>query len=160
VTGNDYLLLVEDDLSLVELLRHVLADEDSSIRVVHVQDGAEALDYLHARDKFQDREPCNPAVMLLDLKMPKVDGLEVLRQVKGDAHLKTIPVVILTSSKNTGDVLQAYELGANAYVAKPLDFQRFMTSIKQLVTFWMTVNQPPYPANQKMAAAPLTAVKT
>jgi len=160
VSGNNYLLLVEDDLSLVEMVRHVLADEDSSIRIVHIQDGAEALDYLHARDKFQDREPFNPAVILLDLKMPKVDGLEVLRQVKGDAQLKTIPVVILTSSKNAGDVLKAYELGANAYVAKPLDFQRFIAAIKQLVTFWMTVNQPPYPASQKMAAAPLAAVKT
>jgi CheY-like chemotaxis protein len=160
VTGNDYLLLVEDDLSLVEILRHVLAVEGSSIKIVHVQDGAEALDYLHARDKFQDRAPFNPAVILLDLKMPKVDGLEVLRQVKSDAHLKTIPVVMLTSSKNEGDVLKSYELGANAYVVKPLDFQQFIAAIKQLMTFWMRVNQPPYPTNRKMTAAPLTAVKT
>jgi CheY-like chemotaxis protein len=97
--------------------------------------------------------------MLLDLKMPKIDGLEVLRQVKNDAHLKTLPVVMLTSSKHAGDIRKCYESGANAYVVKPVDFQQFIAVIKQIVAFWMTVNQPPPVARRESTFPSLSSTK-
>ena len=106
-------------------------------------DGAEALDYLYRRGAFESRPNDLPVVVLLDLKMPKVDGLEVLRQMKSDARLKSIPVVMLTSSREERDLVESYELGSNAYVVKPVDFQQFASSIRQLGCFWAVINEPP-----------------
>lgn len=137
------ILLVEDspldaEMTLKALDTHHLANE-----VLHVRDGAEALDFLHRRGRFAGRTNGNPAVVLLDLKMPRVDGLEVLRQMKGAPALKTIPVVIMTSSREDRDLQQAYDLGVNAYVVKPVKFQAFVDAVKQVGAFWAVLNEPP-----------------
>jgi CheY-like chemotaxis protein len=108
-----------------------------------VRDGAQALDYLQRRGPHKDRGPGQPAVILLDLKMPKVDGLEVLRAVKNDAELRRVPVVMLTSSREEQDLVESYQLGVNAYVVKPVDFGQFLEAVKQLGMFWAVVNEPP-----------------
>ena len=123
---------------MAEAVANRLANE-----VVIARDGAEALDYLHRRDRFAGREPGNPALVLLDLKMPKVDGLDVLRHVKSDSNLKTIPVVVLTSSREEQDVVRSYDLGVNAYVVKPVDFHAFMDAVKLLGGFWAVLNELP-----------------
>jgi CheY-like chemotaxis protein len=137
------ILLVEDnphdlELTLIALERSQLANE-----VIVVRDGADALDYLHARGSFSNREQGNPAVVLLDLKLPKVDGLEVLAEIRGSATLKSIPVVMLTSSREEQDLIRSYELGVNAYVVKPVDFQEFVRAIADLGIFWAVLNEPP-----------------
>jgi len=137
------ILLVEDsprdaELALEALEAHHLANE-----VFHVRDGAEALDYLYRRGQFADRSNGQPAVVLLDLKMPKVDGLEVLRQMKSDPHLKMIPVVVMTSSREEQDVVNSYELGVNAYVVKPVKFHDFIDAVKLVGGFWAVINEPP-----------------
>lgn len=137
------ILLAEDNPNDVELTLTALADYNLVNHVVVVNDGAQALDYLYHRGQFQNRPNGNPAVMLLDLKMPKVDGLEVLRQVKADATLKTIPVVVLTSSREESDLVQSYQHGVNSYVVKPVDFSQFMNAIKQVGAFWAVLNEPP-----------------
>ena len=111
--------------------------------VVVVRDGAEALDYLFKRGAYASRTGGNPALVLLDLKMPKVDGIEVLRQVKANPSLKTVPVVVLTSSREEQDLLRTYDLGVNAYVVKPVDFLEFVDAVKLLGGFWAVVNEPP-----------------
>jgi len=111
--------------------------------VVVVNDGQEALDYLYCRGKYQMRSHENPVVILLDIKMPKVDGLEVLRTVKADDRMKKIPVVILTSSREESDLVESYKLGVNAYVVKPVDFQQFVDAVKKLGAFWAITNEPP-----------------
>jgi CheY-like chemotaxis protein len=111
--------------------------------VVVVSDGAEALDYMYCRGKYKLRALENPAVVLLDLKMPKVDGLEVLRTMRSDERFKQTPVVILTSSREEKDMVESYELGVNAYVVKPVDFQQFIEAVKILGGFWAVVNEPP-----------------
>jgi DNA-binding response OmpR family regulator len=108
-----------------------------------VRDGEEALDYLHRRGQHQTRQNGNPAVMLLDLKLPKVNGLEVLQQVRSDEKLKMIPVVVLTSSHEERDLVASYKLGANAYVVKPVDFHQFVNAVKELGIFWAVINEPP-----------------
>jgi CheY-like chemotaxis protein len=138
-----YILLAEDDVHVAELVQHALGAEPSPPRIVHVRDGVETLNYLYARGKFAHREPVNPAVVLLDVKMPKLDGLEVLRQIKNDARLRTTPIVMLTSSQDERDVRQSYQLGANAYVVKPVEFRRFAEALKQIECFWMKINEPP-----------------
>ena len=137
------LLLVEDSPRDAELALDALAENHLANEVVHVRDGAEALDYLHRRGPFAARPAGEPAVVLLDLKMPKVDGLEVLRQMKSDPQLKLIPVVVMTSSREEGDVLRSYELGVNAYVVKPVRFQEFVDAVKQVGGFWAVINEPP-----------------
>ena len=137
------ILLVEDSPRDAELALDALAANQLANEVVHVRDGADALDYLHRRAPFANRPEGEPAVVLLDLKMPKVDGLEVLRQMKGDPQLKLIPVVIMTSSREEGDVLRSYELGVNAYVVKPVKFGEFVDAVKQVGAFWAVVNEPP-----------------
>jgi len=137
------ILLVEDnphdlELTLIALERSQLANE-----VIVVRDGADALDYLHARGSFASREQGNPAVVLLDLKLPKVDGLEVLAEIRVSATLKSIPVVMLTSSREEQDLIRSYELGVNAYVVKPVDFQEFVRAIADLGIFWAVLNEPP-----------------
>jgi DNA-binding response OmpR family regulator len=137
------ILLVEDDPRDVELTMTALADYNLTNEVVVTHDGEEALDYLYRRGKFQTRMDQNPAVMLLDLKLPKVDGLEVLEKVKSDERLKVIPVVVLTSSREERDMVASYRLGVNAYVVKPVDFHEFVNAIKELGVFWAIINEPP-----------------
>ncbi|MEW6324982.1 MAG: response regulator [Nitrospirota bacterium] len=137
------ILLVEDNPQDVELTLAALSEHNLANNVVVARDGAEALDYLRAEGRFQGRSTGNPAVILLDLKMPKVDGLEVLRTVKADERLKIIPVVMLTSSREEPDLAECYALGVNAYVVKPVNFQEFVTAVKQLGVFWALLNEPP-----------------
>jgi CheY-like chemotaxis protein len=137
------ILLVEDDRRDVELTLAALDEYNLANKVFVVHDGAEALDYLYHRGKFQMRGGGNPVVVLLDNKMPKVGGLEVLTTMKADADLKTIPVVVLTSSRETPDLVEFYKHGVNAYVVKPVDFNEFMEAVKKLGVFWAAVNEPP-----------------
>lgn len=137
------ILLVEDnprdlELTLVALERSRLANE-----VVIQRDGAEALDYLHRRGNHRERPAGNPAVILLDLKLPKVDGLEVLEQVRANPELASVPVVMLTSSREEPDLARAYQLGVNAYVVKPVEFREFVAAISELGMFWAVLNEPP-----------------
>jgi len=137
------ILLAEDNANDVELTLAALAENNLANEVTVVRDGEEALDYLYYRGKFQDRPKANPVLVLLDLKMPKVDGMEVLRRIKNDPDLKTIPVVILTSSRMEKDLMESYNRGVNAYVVKPVDFHDFVEAIKNLGVFWAVVNEPP-----------------
>ena len=137
------ILLVEDDPRDVELTLAALRENAVTNQVVVVRDGEEALDYLYGRDDFASREPGNPVAVLLDLKLPKVDGLEVLRQVKSDPTLKKVPIVMLTSSREERDLIESYDLGVNAYVVKPVGFETFVSAVKQIGLFWAVVNQPP-----------------
>jgi len=137
------ILLVEDNLNDIELTLAALAENRLANEVVVVRDGEEALDYLYRRGIFKMRSEGLPAVVLLDLKLPKVDGLEVLEQLKADSEMKTIPVVMLTSSREEQDLVRSYKLGVNAYVVKPVDFHEFVDSIKELGLFWAVINQPP-----------------
>ena len=138
-----YILLVEDDPRDVELTLAALEQHHLANKVTIVHDGAEALDYLYRRGKFKMRTGGNPIVVLLDNKMPKVSGLEVLKTIKADEHLKVIPVVALTSSRETPDLTEFYRHGVNAYVVKPVDFSEFMKAVQQLGVFWAAVNEPP-----------------
>jgi CheY-like chemotaxis protein len=137
------ILMVEDDPRDVELTLTALEDYKLANEVVVCRDGQEALDYLYSRGKFSHRVNENPAVMLLDLKLPKVDGLEVLQQIKTDERLRMIPVVVLTSSHEEKDMMRSYKLGVNAYVVKPVDFHEFVNAVKELGVFWAVINQPP-----------------
>jgi CheY-like chemotaxis protein len=139
------ILLVEDQPMDVELTLATLAEHNLANGVSVARDGVEALDYLYCRGKFAGRSDGNPAVMLLDIKMPRMSGLEVLRQVKSDPRLKRLPVVMLTSSREEPDLAESYELGVNAYVVKPVDFTQFANAVKQLGMFWAVVNEPPPP---------------
>lgn len=137
------ILLVEDspndvELTLSALERHNLANE-----VVVVNDGEEALNYIHRRGRFRLRSPGEPVVVLLDIKLPKVDGLQVLQELRSNPALKSIPVVMLTSSREERDIVQSYNLGVNAYVVKPVNFQDFVSAITELGLFWAVINQPP-----------------
>ncbi len=137
------ILLVEDNPLDAEMTLAALAEHHLANAVVLATDGEEALDYLYARGKFHDRPGGNPVVILLDLKMPKIDGLEVLRLIKADPAFKTIPVVMLTSSREEPDLARSYALGVNAYVVKPVDFTQFVAAVKQLGSFWALFNEPP-----------------
>jgi CheY-like chemotaxis protein len=137
------ILMVEDDPKDVELSLTALEDYTLANEVIVTRDGEQALDYLYCRGEYQTRSRGNPAVMLLDLKLPKVDGLEVLKQIKSDGELRMIPVVVLTSSKEEKDMVASYQLGVNAYVVKPVDFHEFVNAIKELGVFWAVINEPP-----------------
>jgi CheY-like chemotaxis protein len=137
------ILLAEDNIRDVELTLAAFEENHLANEVVVVRDGAEALDYLNKKNKYSDRGNGYPAVVFLDLKMPKVDGLEVLRSMKSDPQLRTIPVVMLTSSREERDLVRSYELGVNAYVVKPVDFEQFALAIKQLGFFWAVLNELP-----------------
>lgn len=137
------ILLVEDnpndaELSLMALKKKKLANE-----IIWLKDGQEALDYLYCADAYEGREKINPVLMLLDIKMPRVDGIEVLKQIKGDPDLHTIPVVILTSSREECDLVEGYENGVNAFVVKPVDFSEFMDTVSSLGVFWAVLNEVP-----------------
>lgn len=135
------ILLVEDSAKDVELVIAALKENNLANEVVVARDGVEALDYLYRRGDFEARPASLPIVMLLDLKMPKKDGLEVLREVKSDERLKTIPVVMLTSSREEADLVRSYQLGVNAYVVKPVGFQQFVDAIRQTGHFWAVINE-------------------
>jgi CheY-like chemotaxis protein len=137
------IVLAEDNPNDVELTLAALAEINLANEVVVLRDGAETLDYLFRRNAHAGRAPGNPAVLLLDLKMPKVDGLEVLRELKAEDALKTIPVVMLTSSREEQDLVRSYQLGVNAYVVKPVDFRAFIDAVRQLGAFWAVINEPP-----------------
>ena len=139
------ILYVEDDERDVELTLGALEQHHLANAVTVVGDGEQALDYLYRRGSFQERSTRDPVLVLLDLKMPKVDGFEVLRQLKSDARLKTIPVVVLTSSREESDLIASYQLGVNAYVVKPVDFNQFVSAVKQVGVFWAVLNRPPAP---------------
>ncbi len=137
------ILMVEDDPKDVELTLTALEEYNLANEVVVTRDGEEALDYLYCRGNFTTRTPDNPAVLLLDLKLPKVDGLEVLQQIRSDEKLRMIPVVVLTSSHEERDMVASYTLGVNAYVVKPVDFHEFVNAVKELGIFWAVINEPP-----------------
>jgi CheY-like chemotaxis protein len=137
------IVLAEDNANDVELTLNALHDNHIANEIVVVRDGVEALDYLYRRNRFTDRTSANPALVLLDLKMPRIDGIEVLRQIKSDAALKSIPVVMLTSSREEQDLVRSYELGVNAYVVKPVAFHEFIDAVKLLGGFWAVINEPP-----------------
>ena len=138
------ILLVEDNPDDVELTLLSLKKHNISNKVVVVRDGAEALDYLFTTGAYADRDrSIMPAVILLDLKLPKIDGLEVLQRLRADERTKLLPVVILTSSKEEQDILNGYKLGANSYVRKPVDFKQFSDAVKQLGLYWLLLNELP-----------------
>ncbi len=137
------ILLAEDSDRDAELTLDALGQHNVLNVIERVRDGAEALDYLHRRGQFARRPEGNPTLVLLDLKMPRVDGIEVLRQVKGDPQLKLIPVVVMTSSREEQDLLKSYQLGVNAYVVKPVNFKSFADAVKLVGAFWAIINEPP-----------------
>ena len=141
--NTKHILLVEDDPRDVELTLAALEDHELAHKIFVVHDGEEALDYLYCRGKFTTRAGGNPIVVLLDNKMPKVTGLEVLKIIKADGHLKMIPVVVLTSSRETPDLVEFYKHGVNAYVVKPVSFPEFMRAVQQLGVCWGMVKEPP-----------------
>ncbi|WP_164101058.1 response regulator [Candidatus Laterigemmans baculatus] len=137
------ILLVEDNPKDLELTLLALEKSNLANDVITVRDGAEALDYLFRRGNYRDRPDGNPAVVLLDLKLPKVDGIEVLEQLKADSRLRPVPVVMLTTSREEQDLVRSYALGVNAYVVKPVAFQEFIEAIQDLGIFWAVLNEPP-----------------
>jgi CheY-like chemotaxis protein len=143
------ILMVEDDPKDVELTMSAFEEYNLVNEVVVTRDGQEALDYLYCQGQFNARPQGNPAVLLLDLKLPKVDGLQVLNQVKSDERLKMIRVVVLTSSREERDMMRSYQLGVNAYVVKPVDFYEFVSAVKELGVFWAVINQPPAGSEKK-----------
>jgi len=146
------ILLVEDNENDAELTLEALSEHNLANGVDLVRDGVEALDYLNGTGRFAGSETGNLAVILLDLKLPKVDGLEVLRTIRSDPRLKYIPVVVLTSSREEKDVVESYRLGVNAYVVKPVNFTEFINAVKEIGAFWAIINEPP-PAPTARGAA-------
>ena len=136
------ILLAENDPNDIELTLAALDEYDLAKNTIVARDGVEALDYLYQRDQFAKRSPGNPAVVLLDLKMPRVNGIEVLRQVKKDPKLHNVHIVVLTSSRESQDIVQSYDLGVNAYVVKPVIFTEFIEVVKRLGLFWVLTNEP------------------
>ncbi len=138
------ILLIEDNPRDAELTIHALRKRNLANNVVHLVDGVAALDYLFATGAYVGRDVNHqPRVVLLDLKLPKVDGLEVLRRIKGDAHLKNVPVVVLTSSREERDVVTSYQLGVNSYIVKPVDWENFSTAVADLGCYWLLLNELP-----------------
>jgi CheY-like chemotaxis protein len=148
MTETGKILLVEDSAQDVELTLGALSQHNLANEVVVVRDGEQALDYLYTRGAFAERSAGNPVVILLDIKLPKVDGLEVLQRLRSDPGLKHTPVVMLTSSREERDIVRSYNLGVNAYVVKPVEFQSFVDAIKELGLFWAVLNQPPPPSSR------------
>lgn len=147
------ILFAEDSPHDVEMTLDALAEHKLANEVAVVPDGAEALDYLYARGRYQGRPEGNPLLVLLDLKMPRIDGLEVLRTIKQDDRLRTIPVVMLTSSREEQDLVRSYDLGVNAYIVKPVESAGFLEAVKQVGAFWAISNQPP-PGSAPKATQP------
>jgi CheY-like chemotaxis protein len=137
------ILFAEDNPMDVELTLEALADHNLANNVDVVRDGVETMEYLRCEGKYKQRKPGNPAVLLLDIKMPRMNGIEVLQAIRSDKTLKTLPVVILTSSREEQDLITSYELGVNAYVVKPVDFKDFIEAVKQVGVFWAVINEVP-----------------
>ena len=137
------ILFVEDDSKDAELALAALVKYNSAARVAFVRDGEEALDYLHYRGKFKTRSGGTPGVVVIDLKMPKMDGLELVERIRAEEKLKLIPIVVFSSSRAESDLTECYQNGINAYVVKPLGFQEFMDAVRGLATFWASINDPP-----------------
>ena len=137
------ILLAEDNPKDVELTLEAMADNNLANQVVVVKDGVEVLEYLRSEGAYKLRKAGNPAVILLDIKMPRMDGIEVLRFIRSDTALKKIPVVVLTSSSEEQDLITTYELGVNAYIVKPVDFKQFIDAVKQIGSFWAVLNELP-----------------
>jgi CheY-like chemotaxis protein len=145
MSRRNLILVADDDENDLRMTLEALAQRGTDLEVRTVHDGAEALDYLYGREAFKDRPAGNPEMLLLDLNMPRIDGWEVLRRIKTDAALHTIPVIVFTSSSRDHDVDQCYELGANAYVVKPIDFHQFTEVVRDIQHFWTECNRPPGP---------------
>ncbi len=143
IEKNKRILLVEDDPKDIELTLAALEEYNLANEIVIARDGVEALDYLYRRGTFKERSVGNPVVILLDLKMPKMDGVQVLQQIKSDEHFRLIPVVILTSSRESRDLAECYKLGVNAYVVKPVRFTGFIEAVKEIGIFWVLINESP-----------------
>jgi CheY-like chemotaxis protein len=137
------ILLVEDNPEDIELTTEALTEINLANRVVSVNDGVQAMEYLHFEGKYKNREPENPAIILMDIKMPRMDGIEVLEAIRSDPALKSIPVVMLTSSREEPDLKKCYDLGVNAYVVKPVNIKDFFEAVKQLGIFWAIINELP-----------------
>ena len=137
------ILLIEDNPDDVELTIRALTKNNIANKVEVAMDGSEALDYLLCRGKYSNRSSVNLALVLLDLKLPKVDGLEVLEQIRNHEKLRLLPVVVLTSSKEQQDLVDSYKLGANSYIRKPVDFNQFVEAVKSLGLYWLVINEPP-----------------
>jgi len=151
--ASKLILLADDDPNDAELILYALADHPVSNEVMVARNGVEALDYLFRQGAFKHRAEPDPALVLVDLNMPKVDGLEVLQKLKADEQLKMIPAVMMSSSRLEPDLVRSYELGANAYVVKPVEFPRFVDTIKQIANFWAFINEPP-PTAARMRTQP------
>jgi CheY-like chemotaxis protein len=138
------ILLAEDDPKDVELILEAMAESNLANKVVVVNDGVEAMDYLHQKGKFSKRKAGSPALVLLDIKLPRMNGIDVLRNIKEDVTLKMIPVIMLTSSREEKDLAETYSLGVNAYVVKPVGFQQFIDAVKKIGGFWAVLNELPH----------------
>jgi CheY-like chemotaxis protein len=145
------ILLAEDSPEDIELMLEALSQQNLANRVVVVHDGVEALDYLRHQGAYADRASGDPVVVILDIKMPRKDGLQVLREIRSDPELKMAPVVVLTSSREQRDLITSYELGVNAYVVKPIEFTQFIDAVKEIGVFWALINQPPVRASGREA---------
>jgi two-component system response regulator len=145
MTGYEYveILLVEDNTTDAELTIRALRKKNLANNLVWVRDGAEALDFIFCKGQYQDRANGTPKLILLDLKLPKVDGIEVLRKIKADPEARSIPVVMLTSSHEERDIVDSYELGVNSYIVKPVDFEKFLEMVAQVGLYWSLVNKVP-----------------
>lgn len=149
--SNDYvdILLVEDNPHDAELALHALKHGRIANNILVIRDGAEALDFIFGTGDYEGRDAAErPKIILLDLKLPLVDGLEVLRQVKRDERTRTIPVVVLTSSREERDIVESYDLGVNSYIVKPVDFEQFAESVRRIGLYWAVLNQPPSPRDR------------
>ena len=153
MTALKRILLAEDNDNDAELTMTALAENHLANEVVLVRDGAEAWDFLCRQGSFASRNGGNPAVVLLDLKMPKVDGLELLKRMREDQRFRTVPVVVLTSSREESDIVQSYRLGVNAFVVKPVAFEEFMGAVRNLGLFWAVLNEPPPDKHQSPSLA-------
>lgn len=140
------ILLVEDSMADAEMALDALHEANLANPIVHVEDGVDAMDWLHCRGQFAMRPPGDPAVVLLDIKMPRMDGLEVLKRMRADVQLRRVPVVILSSSREERDLARSWDLGVNAYVIKPVDVDQFFTAVRTLGQFWAVLNQAPDPS--------------
>ncbi len=148
--GEPTILLVEDNPDDVELTRRALDESHVANRLDVVRDGVEALEYLFAEGEYAGRDVSDlPTVVLLDLKLPRVDGLEVLRRIRAEERMRLLPVVVLTSSNEERDIIESYSLGANSYVRKPVDFEQFLEATKTLGLYWLVVNEPPPPTRER-----------
>lgn len=142
MNNHTEIIIVEDNLSDADLILRVLRKNRLANSIIHLKDGQEAIDYFSSDDNFLGDQTTRPQIIFLDLKMPKVNGIEVLRQIKSDEKTKTIPVVILTSSKEDPDIAECYQLGVNSYVVKPVAFEDFVKAVTQIGLYWLMVNEP------------------